>query len=188
MLRKRRTIQLIIEKKVLWRTRKKTIKITYGGATLYQYLQLQQATTDQEKTAFFLEWRKNNASKKLSGEDEKAVIANLDKIWGQIIETAFHTERKNSGGSSEFSPYASYLVFLVQELRIEPRKLMEYTLQEIEYLSEGILWNLNAKSEEGQKQNRLRGQQLQAGEKLEKEKSKIDAFLREGKVLQTREK
>nr|DAU93135.1 MAG TPA: hypothetical protein [Caudoviricetes sp.] len=65
---------------------------------------------------------------------------------------------------------------------------MEYTLQEIEYLSEGILWNLNAKSEEGQKQNRLRGQQLQAGEKLEKEKSKIDAFLREGKVLQTREK
>ena len=59
---------------------------------------------------------------------------------------------------------------------------MEYTLQEIEYLSEGILWNLNAKSEEGQKQNRLRGQQLQAGEKLEKEKSKIDAFLREGKV------
>ena len=81
-------------------------------------------------------------------------------------------------GSSEFSPYASYLVFLVQELRIEPRKLMEYTLQEIEYLSEGILWNLNAKSEEGQKQNRLRGQQLQAGEKLEKEKSKIDAFLK----------
>lgn len=76
----------------------------------------------------------------------------------------------------------------MQELRIEPRKLMEYTLQEIEYLSEGILWNLNAKSEEGQKQNRLRGQQLQAGEKLEKEKSKIDAFLREGKVLQTREK
>ena len=65
---------------------------------------------------------------------------------------------------------------------------MEYTLQEIEYLTEGILWNLNAKSEEGQKQNRLRGQQLQAGEKLEKEKSKIDAFLREGKVLQTREK
>lgn len=65
---------------------------------------------------------------------------------------------------------------------------MEYTLQEIEYLSEGILWNLNAKSEEGQKQNRLRGQQLQAGEKLEKEKSKIDAFLSEGKVLQTREK
>ena len=76
----------------------------------------------------------------------------------------------------------------MQELRIEPRKLMEYTLQEIEYLSEGILWNLNAKSEQGQKQNRLRGQQLQAGEKLEKEKSKIDAFLREGKVLQTREK
>lgn len=76
----------------------------------------------------------------------------------------------------------------MQELRIEPRKLMEYTLQEIEYLSEGILWNLNAKSEEGQKQNRLRGQQLQAGEKLEKEKSKIDAFLREEKVLQTREK
>lgn|GEM_PF-3483456 len=66
----------------------------------------------------------------------------------------------------------------MQELRIEPRKLMEYTLQEIEYLSEGILWNLNAKSEEGQKQNRLRGQQLQAGEKLEKEKSKIDAFLK----------
>lgn len=80
MLRKRRTIQLIIEKKVLWRTRKKTIKITYGGATLYQYLQLQQATTDQEKTAFFLEWIKNNASKNLSREDEQAVIANLDKI------------------------------------------------------------------------------------------------------------
>lgn len=64
----------------------------------------------------------------------------------------------------------------MQELRIEPRKLMEYTLQEIEYLSEGILWNLNAKSEEGQKQNRLRGQQLQAGEKLEKEKVKSMRF------------
>lgn len=80
MLRKRRTIQLIIEKKVLWRTRKKTIKITYGGATLYEYLQLQESKTEQEKTAFFLEWIKNKANKKLSVEDEKAVIANLDKI------------------------------------------------------------------------------------------------------------
>ena len=55
---------------------------------------------------------------------------------------------------------------------------MNYTLQEIEYLSEGLIRNLNAKTEEGQKQNRLKAQQLQAEEVLEQKKEMIDAFLK----------
>lgn len=177
MLRKQWKIRLVIEKKMLWWKRKKEVLITYGGATLYQQMELTKAKTDEEKVAFFMGWIKKNTEKKLSPTDELAILPNLERIAEQIIATAFSTKSRGEK-NSEFSPYSSYVVFLVQELRIEPRVLMDYTLQEIEYLSEGILWNINAKSEEGQKQNRLKAQQLQAGEVLEQKKEMIDAFLK----------
>ena len=177
MLRKQWKIRLVIEKKMLWWKRKKEVLINYGGATLYQQMELTNAKTDEEKVAFFMDWIKKNTGKKLSPTDELAILPNLERIAEQIIATAFSTKSRWEQ-NSEFSPYSSYLVFLVQELRIEPRVLMDYTLQEIEYLSEGLIRNLNAKTEEGQKQNRLKTQQLQAGEVLEQKKEMIDAFLK----------
>lgn len=177
MLRKQRRIRLVIEKKMLWWKRGKEVLITYGGATLYQQMELANAKTDEEKVAFFMDWIKKNTETKLSPSDELAILPNLERIAEQIIATAFSTKSRGEK-NSEFSPYSSYLIFLVQELGIEPRVLMNYTLQEIEYLSEGLIRNLNAKTEEGQKQNRLKAQQLQAGEVLEQKKETIDAFLK----------
>lgn len=177
MLRKQWKIRLVIEKKMLWWKRKKEVLITYGGATLYQQMELTNAKTDEEKVAFFLDFIRKNTETKLSSSDELAILPNLERIAEQIITTAFSTKVRGKK-NNEFSPYASYLVFLVQELGIEPRVLMDYTLQEIEYLSEGLIRNLNAKTEEGQKQNRLKAQQLQAGEVLEQKKEMIDAFLK----------
>lgn len=85
--------------------------------------------------------------------------------------------QSNKEKNNEFSPHSNYLVFLVQEVGIEPKVLMNDTLQEIEQLSKRLIQNLNAKSKEKQKQNRLRAQQLQ-GEKLNREKGEIDAFLK----------
>lgn len=177
MLKKQRKIRLVIEKKILWWKRKKEVLITYGGATLYQQIELTEARTDEEKVAFFLDFIKKNTKTKLRPGDKLAILPNLERIAEQIIATAFSTKSRGEK-NSEFSPYSSYLVFLVQELGIEPRVLMDYTLQEIEYLSEGLIRNLNAKTEEGQKQNRLKAQQLQAGEVLEQKKEMIDAFLK----------
>nr|DAK26176.1 MAG TPA: hypothetical protein [Caudoviricetes sp.] len=177
MLRKQWKIRLVIEKKTLWWKRKKEVLITYSGATLYQQMELANAKTDEEKVAFFLDFIRKNTEIKLSSSDELAILPNLERIAEQIIATAFSTKSRGEK-NNEFSPYSSYLVFLVQELRIEPRVLMDYTLQEIEYLSEGLIRNLNAKTEEGQKQNRLKAQQLQAGEVLELKKEMIDAFLK----------
>lgn len=177
MLRKQRKIRLVIEKKTLWWKRKKEVLITYGGATLYQQMELTNAKTDEEKVAFFLDWIKKHTETKLSPSDELAILPNLERIVEQIVATAFSTKARGEK-SNEFSPYSSYVVFLVQELWIEPRVLMDYTLQEIEYLSEGLIRNLNAKTEEGQKQNRLKAQQLQAGEVLEQKKEMIDTFLK----------
>lgn len=177
MLRKQWKIRLVIEKKFFFWKRKKEVLITYGGATLYQQMELTKAKTDEEKVAFFMGWIKKNTEKKLSPTDELAILPNLERIAEQIIATAFSTKSRGEK-NSEFSPYSSYLVFLTQELWIEPRVLMNYTLQEIEYLSEGLIRNLNAKTEEGQKQNRLKAQQLQAEEVLEQKKEMIDTFLK----------
>lgn len=177
MLRKQRKIRLVIEKKILWWKMQKEVLITYGGATLYQQMELTNAKTDEEKIAFFLNFIRQNTKTKLSSSDEKTITQNIESIAQQIITTAFSTKSRGDK-SNEFSPYASYLVFLSKELGIEPRVLMHYSLQEIEYLSEGLLRNLNAKTEEGQKQNRLKAQKLQAGEVLEQKKEMIDAFLK----------
>jgi hypothetical protein len=55
--------------------------------------------------------------------------------------------------------------------------LLEYTIQEIAYLSEGIEWNINAKTEEGQKNNRLYAQKLSGKGVIEKKKKEIEKFL-----------
>lgn len=135
MLRKQWKIRLVIEKKFFFWKKKKEILITYGGATLYQQMELTEAKTDEEKIAFFLDFIRKNAETKLSPSEELAILPNLERIVEQIIATAFSTKARGEK-SNEFSPYSSYLVFLVQELGIEPRVLMNYTLQEIEYLSE----------------------------------------------------
>lgn len=94
MLRKKRKIRLVIQKKVLWRKRKKEVLITYGGATLYQQMELTEAKTDEEKVAFFLDFIKKNTETKLSPSDELAILPNLERIAEQIITTAFSTQSR----------------------------------------------------------------------------------------------
>lgn len=94
MLRKQWKIRLVIEKKTLWWKRKKEVLITYGGATLYQQMELANAKTDEEKVAFFLDFIRKNTETKLSSSDELAIIPNLESIAEQIIATAFSTKSR----------------------------------------------------------------------------------------------
>ena len=70
------------------------------------------------------------------------------------------------------------MVFLSKQLGLTPRELLEYTIQEVAYLSEGIEWNLNAQTEEGQKNNRLYAQKLSGENIIKKKKKEIEKFLK----------
>ncbi|MDO4714312.1 MAG: hypothetical protein Q4B28_06855 [bacterium] len=178
MIKKERSIRIIIEKKILRWTRKKEILIRYGGATMAQHLQLMEAKSEDEKAKFFLQYLKEHSTPQLTLADLKVIKPQLEAILEKIVATAFTTKGNKTQVSREWSPYASYLVFIVQELGIEPRVLMDYTLQEIDYLVEGLTRNLNARTEEGQKQNRLRSQEVHAEKTLAQKKKTIDAFLK----------
>lgn len=178
MIRQERTISLIVPQKILLWHKQKHITIRYTGATLYEQLQLLEASSDEARMAFFISYIEKHANTTITPQDWQYLFSHLWEIIEHIMETAFHTAQKPQSTNTERSPTASYIAFLCKELSIPPRELLTYTIQEIAYLNEGITRNINAQSEEGQRINKLATQQYHAQQHINKNKKQIDEFLK----------
>ena len=180
MLLKQRVMRLVIEQKIFFRTRKKEIVIRYSWATMRENMEFMACKNEEEVIRFFIWWLEKKRGKLFSRKENLSIAPSIQQIIQQLLDTAFKVHRVEFPRSEEENidvPYSSTVVFLSKQLWLKPRELLEYTIQEIAYLSEGIEWNMNAKTEEGQKNNRLYAQKLSGKWVIEKKKKEIEKFL-----------
>jgi len=113
--------------------------------------------------------------------DYRYIIWNFDNIFDTIIKT-YHKwvfdkkEEKKPSGKWRKSIFSANLVYLSEKLNIHPKQLLqEYTIEQMNYMSEWLIFNANEGSKEGQKENdkRLRWQTSMSKEDIIKSLDKI---------------
>lgn len=181
MLQKQRVMRIVIEQKIFFRTRKKEIIIKYGWATIRENMEFMACKSEEEVVRFFVWWLEKKRGKGFTLRESLKLASSIQRIIQQLLDTAFQVERLDfprAESENANAPYSSTVVFLSKQLGLPPRELLEYTIQEVAYLSEGIEWNLNAQTEEGQKNNRLYAQKLSGENIIKKKKKEIEKFLK----------
>lgn len=160
MVRKKFAININIKRRYY----KKTITLEYEQATMYEVLEFLQ---ESEKKGFSISWWvvdfvENFWDKKLNIIDKRVISVIYEKIYDSIRETYFEgafwlleTVWEWNQEVSEDTSLSSYVVFLSKELKVDPIYILKnYTLSQLKFFTNGIVWNMNEATPEGKKKNR----------------------------------
>lgn len=96
-------------------------------------------------------------------KDKEIATIDIMKFWQTYLDTALRGMYGSSDKKSDVPP-SSFIVFVAEKLNIDPLSMIEkYTPEAINFLAEGIEWNINAQTKEGQMRNerKLHAKQLQ---------------------------
>lgn len=185
IFKKKYTIKLIIKRKILFFSYNKKIILEYGKATLKEYYYFQKILEENKESEInkflfnFVESFKKGR-KNLKKQEYAQILAQKKDIFKVLLETYLKKSKIIPivwKIDEEYSPIASNIVFLSQKLHISPKELLNYTIDEIDFLTEGIERNINAKTEEWQKRNKMKWIQNKAKNIIKAEKEEIDNFL-----------
>jgi len=93
-----------------------------------------------------IEFLKTNGVKEVDKVD-------IPKFFETYLDTALRGFYAKGGKPSD-APSSSFIVFLADKLHTDPLTILDrYTPEAINFLAEGIEWNINASSKEGQVRN-----------------------------------
>lgn len=120
-------------------------------------------------------------------------VNDMNTFFKTYIDTAvrgFYGKTKENDWKKDYSPNSSYIVFLSQQLHLDPIRLAkEYTPEAINYLLEWVTRNLNEQTKEGRERNKYKSinKQLNDVDK-EEELKKIKEMREKSKLLQAKDK
>jgi len=140
----------------------------YKQYTIEQTLEFNYAEKNEEQWLFdFLNNHAENDADKLSKEEfEKLPVKELyKKVVGWLCRGFYDFNRKEEVDKGESYPVWAYIAFICNELAIEPLHLVKnYTFEQLNYLTEWIVWNKNEQTEEWQKRNKKKKTQKEIDE------------------------
>lgn len=158
LLEKSYEANLVINKRFLFIPYKKKLLLKFWEAKFIETIEfLESIKWDWTNiVVWLLRFIENHTIKKLTKNDRQYIMMYADKILPQIKETFFEwcfSWKENK----EESPMSSYITILSEKLNIHPLELMnKYTMRQLEFLTEWLVWNANAWSKEWERKNRLR--------------------------------
>jgi hypothetical protein len=135
----------------------------YQQATAYETLEFIELASKENFNV--LEWvydflnnvckvKKIPFTNNISRKEYMKYVKNFDKIFRVIKDTYF----KWAFGKEETEQetlFESYIAFMSKELNIDPLRLLkEYTFEQLTTISDGVIYNINMQTEEGQKANK----------------------------------
>ena len=139
---------------------KKTYRLEILGKDLvYEQLSMYDCieflwTINEEKTPIE-DWAFNfiNQRIKISKKDMKKI--NITKFMDVMFDTAFKSFFNSSKKGSKY-PFEAYIMFLSEKFNLDPDTLIKrYTPEQITYLVNGVIYNNNEQTKQGQARNRI---------------------------------
>lgn len=179
LLSKSYEINLLIQKRFLFIPYTKKILLKFWEARFIETIEFIE-TIKWDWTnivVWLLRFVNNHSIKKPTKKDKQYIMMYADKILPKIKDTFFEW-CFSWKESKEESPMSSYITILSEKLNIDPLELMnKYTMRQIEFLTEWLVWNANAWSKEWERKNRLRLVQQKAKNRPQEEDVKIKMIL-----------
>jgi len=135
----------------------KDYKVEYGQAKFKEVLEFQ---TIMENEKALVEWLyffiKSNCKQKVTKKMFNQLKTNhINKILDFILKTYFQNfYKKSEKNDVQKSPTSSFIAFILQYTNETVESLMNMTWQSIEYIMEGIVWNLKEQTPQGKAENR----------------------------------
>lgn len=130
----------------------------YKEYTIKETLELHYQEEDPAERLF--DFLNNHA---VSEEDKMDIetfnLLPLSKLYKKVLSTLckgyYSFDDKETWWNSATYPVSAYITYICWKLSIDPDTFIEkYTFRQLKYLSDGIIWNENEKTEEWQKSNK----------------------------------
>ena len=187
-LRKNYILQIKIKKKVLFISMNKTILLKFQEANIKEIIEFLQS--DKNIINYFSDFilSNSNATKK----DLQQILLNFDIIWEQLNNTYFrwlnqkwnvlnikqenNNENENENKNNWW--FSSYVALISEKMNIDPISLLEkYTLNQLNYLTEWIIYNANEQTDKWKEQNRMNVIRKQRDNLSDTDAQKIKDFI-----------
>ena len=179
LLHKKYDLNIVVPKKFLRFKRKKTIKIHYWQAKPIDMAQFMRLGTPDEIIVWLVKFVESHSTN-MKKSDYNAIIAQFEWIYAALQTTFWKRSVKNNGGEGNGSPYSRFVAFLAKELCETPHNIVyNYTLEELDYLTEWVVRNLNEQSEEWRQKNKLKAIETSSNAVFKEKKEMIEAFLKD---------
>ena len=174
-------LSLKIRRKFLYIPYTKTILLKFEQAKLIDTIEFMESIKWNRVNIviWLLNFIKKHSKTKISEKDKDYIMMYADEIITQIKQTFFEWCFWWKDNNQENSPFSSYITLLSEKLNTSPIELItNYTPNQLERLTEWIVWNANEWTKEWQRKNRLWNIQQRAKNRTDEDKEKIDNILK----------
>lgn len=150
--------------KTLFSRKGKIILFEYQQATLAELLEMGQTITNQTSLTA---WLYNFLSKNAKNGDKITMrmfaqmkAEHLNKIVSHLLETYAKgyfreaTKQEKENAPKQKAPDSSFFALIFEHSNETAESLLKLTWEQIEYIIDGITWNLRGQTKEGQAENR----------------------------------
>ena len=152
----REDFNLIVDIEVAWSVNNK-LKLKYKQATIFETMDFLKTLEEWKTVEWTLDFIKNHWGTKIALWFIKIDNNLFNKVFETIKNSLFRwvfgkAEAKNDWGGTQ--PYSAILVFVCEKLNISPHEFQnEYTIEQMNYLLDWIIYNINEWTEEWQEKN-----------------------------------
>lgn len=161
-LQQKYELKINIKRKVLFFTKTKTILLKYKEANILEVIEFIQS--DKKIIEYFSEFILNNSN--ATKKDLWQILLSFEKIWEHLNNTflIWINNNNNTNNSVILNNeekwsnwwFNSYITLLSEKLNIDPIYILnKYTLRQLNYLTEWIIYNINEQTEKWKKENRM---------------------------------
>lgn len=179
IIRKSIEISLIIEKRLLFWKYNKVIKLKFKQATVMEAIDFGETIKGNmfNIVIWLLDFITKHSDKKITKKDKQYIMVKWGDILDLIKKYYLWFDKKNET-KGENPPFSSYITILSEKTWLHPLALMEnYTFEQLEWITEWLVWNANETSKEWQRKNKLFLVKQRAENRSEEENQKIKQIL-----------
>lgn len=179
LLEKKYEISLVINKRFLFIPYTKKILLKFWEAKFIDTVEFMETIKGEWTNIikWLIKFIKEHTNKNINKSDINYIMMYADKIIPKIKETFFNWCFWWEWWWEE-SPMSSYITILSEKLNIHPLELInKYTIKQLEYLTEWLVWNANCQTKEWEKKNRLWLVKQKATTRPKEEEDKIKDIL-----------
>lgn len=159
-LQQKYELKINIKRKVLFFTKIKTILLKYQEANVLQVIEFIQS--DKKIIEYFSEFILNNSN--ATKKDLSQILLSFEKIWEHLNNTFLNWFNNNIDNSNILDNnkwwsnwwFNAYITLLSEKFNIDPIYILNnYTLKQLKYLTEWIIYNINEQTDKWKKENRM---------------------------------
>jgi len=180
-IRKKYELKINIKRKILFFNKSKVILLKYKEASIIEIIDF--LKSEKQIIEYFSDFILSNSN--ATEKDLWEILKNFDIIWKQLNNTFLkwldNTKKEKIWWTSIKQDnwwFNAYIVLLSEKLNIDPMKILtKYTLNQLNYFTEWIIYNINEQTEQWKAKNRMNNIKKQREDLNDKDAQKIKDFI-----------